>query len=162
MRRLDLVADCGSCAAICCIALPFDASEDFAFDKPAEVACRHLRDRLCAVHAERVERGLSGCTLYDCYGAGPRVTRAFGDARQGHEAFLVAREIHELLFLLTEAAKLCPQLAGELADAIAALDAITTFDVDLRAHHDRARVLLRRVGKAIGGREGLRRLPIVA
>lgn len=101
------------------------------------------------IHAERVARGFRGCVAYDCYGAGQRVTRALGP--DALDAFLARREVHELLWLLTEARKLCPpshpQLAAQLAEAIAALDA--------GAHHAfAARALLRRVGEALGGRAG--------
>jgi hypothetical protein len=176
MRRSDLVADCASCAAICCVALPFDASDDFAFDKPAGVGCRHLtRDCRCAIHDELVERGFRGCAAYDCYGAGQRATRAFADShgteRQRNDAFLVLRDVHELLWLLTEAVKLCPpshaDLGPQLARTIEALDAIACgpplalIEVDLRPHRDAARALLRRVGDALGGRRRAARALVV-
>lgn len=112
MRRPDLVADCASCAAICCTATAFDACEDFAFDKPVGVACSHLRrDGRCAIHDELAVRGFAGCAVYDCYGAGPRITRAFAGVRGGDRrrdaAFLILRVVHELLWLLTEAARMC-------------------------------------------------------
>lgn len=80
MRRSDLVADCGACAAGRCIALPFDASEDFAFHKESGVACRHLDGTTSTIHVELVDRGFLGCAVYDCYGAGPRATRDGGYA----------------------------------------------------------------------------------
>jgi hypothetical protein len=146
--------------------MSFDASEDFAFAKEAGVGCRYLRrDCRCAIHGELVERGLRGCSLYDCYGAGPRVTRAFagvhGADRERDEAFRILREVHELLWLLTEAAKLCPaadalgaqlELAIEALDAIAQGSAAELFEADLRPHRAAARALLRRVGDALGGR----------
>lgn len=171
MRRLDLVADCGSCAAVCCIALPFDASEEFAIDKAAGVACRHLRpDCRCAIHDRLVADGFGGCAIYDCYGAGPRATRAFAEGRRRNDSFLALRVVHELLWLLTEAQKFCPstheQLATQLASAIDELDALDVSHVaeaDLRPHRDRAHALLRRVGDAVGGRARLRRaLAVIA
>src|SRR5262245_28728842 len=111
MRRPDLVSDCASCAGLCCIATSFEASEYFGLDKPAGVACPNLSsDCRCAIHDDLVERGFAGCAAYECYGAGPRVTRAFGpgDSAARNEAFLSLRVVHELLWLLTEAAKLCP------------------------------------------------------
>ena len=170
MRRPDLVPDCASCAAICCTATSFDACEDFAFDKPAGVACGHLRgDGRCAIHDELAVRGFTGCAVYDCYGAGPRVTRAFAGVRcadrRRDAAFLVLRVLHELLWLSTEAVKLCPasavELRGKLAAQIDALDAIACSpdalaEVDL-AQLDRAtRAVLRRVGSALGGRRAVR------
>ena len=72
MRRADLVPDCGRCAALCCIATSFEASEDFAFDKAAGTGCRYLtRDCRCAIHDQLAERGFRGCAAYECFGAGP-------------------------------------------------------------------------------------------
>jgi hypothetical protein len=166
MRRPDLLPDCGRCAAICCVATTFDASEDFALDKPAGVACENLTGCRCAIHDELVGRGFRGCAAYDCYGAGPRITRAFADApgtaRRRDAAFLVLRSLHELLWLLTEAAKLCPPSHGELgAELVAQIDAIDAIAsgpmqslpaADLPRHDRASRALLRRVGTALGGR----------
>jgi hypothetical protein len=172
MRRPDLVADCASCAAICCTATSFAACEDFAFDKPAGVACGHLRrDGRCAIHDELAVRGFAGCAVYDCYGAGPRVTRAFagvrGDKRRRDAAFLALRVVHELLWLLTEAAKLCPasppELREQLAAQIEALDAIACtpdalVELDLARLDRSTRILLTCVGGAVGGRRAARRV----
>lgn len=113
MRRLDLLPDCGSCAALCCVATAFDAGEDFAIDKPAGARCPHLtNDHRCAIHAERAARGFRGCTAYDCHGAGPHVTRTLGP--DALAAFLERRELHERLWLLTEARRLLPPAARAL------------------------------------------------
>jgi len=179
---LDLVADCAQCAAVCCVATSFDASEDFAFDKPAGTVCPYVRpDCRCAIHDQLVERGFRGCAIYDCYGAGPRITRAFagrpGCERERNEAFLVLRVVHEQLWLLTRAARLCRTLRAfenerELEDAIEreidALDAISHLPptdllaLDARPHIARARDLLRRVGAAVGDRPRAARLLAVA
>jgi hypothetical protein len=167
MRRLDLVTDCARCSALCCVATSFDASEDFAFDKAAGERCRHLRsDDRCAIPDALVARGCTGCAIYECHGAGPRITRIAEAAGftepERNEAFLRMREVHELLWLLTEAQKRCPashsELAAQLGGAIAALDAIARepphalLDLDLRADRRAAHTLLRDVGRALGGR----------
>lgn len=36
--RLSLQADCDNCFGLCCVALPFAASADFAIDKDARAA----------------------------------------------------------------------------------------------------------------------------
>jgi len=114
----ELRADCARCAALCCVALAFDRSPSFAFDKKAGEACRHLTsaDR-CAVHGARA--GMSGCAAYDCLGAGQRVVQElFGGScvrsAAMFEAFRAMRLVHELLLLLREAARLplsCVQAA---------------------------------------------------
>lgn len=116
MAELELRADCARCAALCCVTLAFDRSEWFAFDKASQVPCLHLlANHHCAIHATRPERGFSGCVQYDCYGAGQRVTEAFGgrswreDAELGAAmfgAFEVLKHVHELLLLLREATRL--------------------------------------------------------
>jgi hypothetical protein len=170
MRRPDLLPDCGSCAAVCCVATSFERSDEFACDKPAGVRCEHLThgDR-CSIHAEREELGFSGCILYECYGAGQRVTRAFGSepSPARDRAFLAARDLHELLFLLIAATSLCPpgcsDLRRQLDAEIAALDRIAVPEqrvVD--QHRATAHVLLRSVGEALGGRRAVKRLPVVS
>jgi hypothetical protein len=176
MRRPDLLSDCASCAAVCCIATAFEASEDFAFDKRAGVGCRHLTpDCRCAIHTDRVERGFSGCVVYECYGAGQRVTRMFagtcGAQGRRDEAFMILRVVHEWLWLLTEAAKLCPpshaDISTQLVREIEALDAIAAgplaalFEWDLRPHQAASRALLLRVGEALGGRRRASRSLVV-
>lgn len=157
MRRPDLVPDCGNCAALCCVATAFDASEDFAIDKPAGEACPHLGDDCrCTIHDELVARGFAGCAIYDCYGAGQR---ASANGLGTH--FLALREVHELLWLLTEAAKLCPRadLRAELDAEIAILDAIEpAHDLELAARTRAAHALLRRVGDVLLSRPGARAL----
>jgi len=176
MRREDLVADCQRCAAVCCVEMPFEASEDFAFGKEAGEPCRYLcGDGRCGVHDELLDRGMLGCAVFDCYGAGPRVTAREVRDELRDAVFRALREVHELLWLLTEAAKLCPEeaeaqrsLRGELAQEIAALDAIaeapvaSLLQLDLVEQRARARQLLRRVGEAIGGRRSVARRPRLA
>ncbi|MGY1663309.1 pentapeptide repeat-containing protein [Geodermatophilus sp. SYSU D00705] len=115
--RAELRADCARCAGLCCVAPAFAASADFALDKPAGRACPHLQgDSRCGIHAELRERGFPGCTVFDCFGAGQRTVQVtFGgrDWRAGPDvaasvftAFGVQRQLHELLWYLTEALSL--------------------------------------------------------
>ncbi|WNV73792.1 pentapeptide repeat-containing protein [Geodermatophilus sp. DSM 44513] len=109
--RRRLRADCASCAGLCCVAPAFAASADFAVDKPAGVACRHLqRDSRCGIHGELRERGFPGCTVFDCFGAGqqkdppPPTARTLAAGPCGRPAaFGVQRLLHELLWYLAEA-----------------------------------------------------------
>ena len=112
--RLELRSDCARCVGLCCVALPFARSSDFAFDKPAADPCRHLRtDFRCDIHATLRERGMAGCTAYECFGAGQHVTQGTFEGRSWRESpklaremfavFPVVRHLHELLSYLTEA-----------------------------------------------------------
>ncbi|WP_414709435.1 pentapeptide repeat-containing protein [Pseudonocardia sp.] len=126
-----LTADCSRCAGLCCVALPFAASADFAVDKAAGTPCGHLQpDFRCGIHDGLREAGYPGCTVFDCFGAGQRVVQVtFGgrDWRRHPElagpmfaVFPVVRVLHELLRHLTEARAL-PAAAPFAADLDAAL-----------------------------------------
>jgi uncharacterized protein YjbI with pentapeptide repeats len=126
-RRLSLRADCGRCAALCCVAPAFSVSADFAIDKDAGRPCPNLQaDFRCAIHARLRQRGFPGCAVYDCFGAGQKVTQeTFGGrdwrrsprtAQQMFEVFAVVRQLHELLWYLNEALTLRP--ARPLHDAL--------------------------------------------
>lgn len=135
MDDVRLRADCTRCSGLCCVALSFDRSPDFAFDKPAGIPCRHLsKSHRCGIHAELDARGLSGCRRYDCLGAGQRVTqevfpgRSWRDspaaARAIFTAFRILRDVHGLLALLEAAAHLAlpPEAAAGRSRLVAALD----------------------------------------
>ena len=119
--RSDLLADCGQCFGLCCVALPFARSADFATDKAAGEPCHHLDidDFRCGIHADLRDRGYPGCTVFDCFGAGQQVSQVtFGgrDWRSAPEtagdmfaALPLMRGLHELLWLLSEALAL-PQV----------------------------------------------------
>lgn len=71
-----LAADCSRCAALCCVALAFDASSQFPFDKAAGEPCRNLDVcGLCKIHDDLKSKGYGGCISFHCHGAGPRTTR---------------------------------------------------------------------------------------
>jgi len=113
-NRPQLSADCESCFGLCCVALSFAASSDFAMSKQAGQPCRNLQaDFRCGIHGSLKQQGFRGCTVYDCFGAGQQVSRhTFGgrDWRQAPETtpamfdvFPIMRQLHELLWYLTEA-----------------------------------------------------------
>lgn len=117
MSLPSLEADCSQCAALCCILLPFDKSDAFAFDKAGGEPCRHLNaDFRCEIHDKLKARGCSGCVRFDCHGAGQRVVQdlfAGQNLREAPElmdrmgeAFRRMRRVHELLVLLREAGRL--------------------------------------------------------
>jgi hypothetical protein len=112
--EVELVADCSRCFGWCCVVPAFSRSADFAIDKPAQTPCPNLGEGFdCRIHAELRPRGFAGCTVYDCFGAGQRVsqvTSAGVDWRTAPDrapamfaAFRVVRELHELRHLLREA-----------------------------------------------------------
>ncbi|CAN5315526.1 pentapeptide repeat-containing protein [soil metagenome] len=135
-----LRADCDNCAGLCCVALAFTRSADFAFDKAAGDPCVNLPvDSRCEIHPELRERGMRGCTVFDCIGAGQRVTAASGDWR-GHPdggasvfaVFPVMRQLHELLWYLQQALRMPG--AGTLHDEVLAASVATEELATLPSH----------------------------
>lgn len=145
-----LQADCGNCFALCCVALPFAKSADFAVNKSAGTPCKNLQqDFRCGIHTRLRDKGFQGCTVFDCFGAGQQISQVtFGgrdwrehpDTRaQMFEAFPVMRQLHELLFYVAEAltlpaaAPVHPALRTALTrtEALTRADAkaLTTLDV---------------------------------
>lgn len=117
-QRSSLRADCERCFGLCCVAPSFWVSADFAIDKAARRACPNLRrDFKCAIHDHLRPRGFRGCAVYDCFGAGQKVAQVtFGGvdwrrcspetAERMFEVFGAMRNLHEVLWFLTEALKL--------------------------------------------------------
>jgi uncharacterized protein YjbI with pentapeptide repeats len=161
-ERRELHADCARCVGLCCVALEFAASADFAIDKPAGRPCPHLQmDFRCAIHSELRRNGFPGCAVYDCFGAGQhvsQVTFAGVDWRGRPDlaprmftAFGFMRQLHELLWYLSEALALesvqalYPELrfARLETERLSDLDRVALIDVDVAAHRERVNALLR-------------------
>ncbi len=135
----NLLADCGSCFGLCCVALPFAKSSDFAVDKAAGEPCRNLQqDSRCGIHSSLREKGFPGCTVYDCFGAGQKVSQSTFAGRDWRETpsnsaemfavFPIMRDLHELLWYLTDARgrTSTASLHGRLAHEYEELDALTS------------------------------------
>jgi hypothetical protein len=175
--HLELRSDCARCVGLCCVALPFARTSDFAFDKPAGEPCRNLaEDFRCTIHASLRQGGMTGCTVYECFGAGQHVTQGTYGGRSWRDhpelraemfaVFPVVRHLHELLAYLAEAAAI-PAAAPE-HQAVAALseeivgladsDPAVILAVDVAALRGRVGPVLDRVSTlARSGRRGPRR-----
>jgi hypothetical protein len=166
-----LRGDCANCAGLCCVVPAFTRSADFAADKPARTPCPNLGDdHRCGIHAELRSRGYTGCTVYDCFGAGQRVTAAAGGrtwrtdpaaATLMFGRFPQVRQLHELLYYLAEAARVCPPgaLRDDLRAAYRRTDdyAADPATVDVAAHRERVNGLLLQVSDAVRGPGGWQR-----
>ena len=145
----DLRADCARCVGLCCVALPFTRSAEFAIDKPAGMPCRHLAggDR-CGIHPRLRSEGFAGCVTFDCFGAGQQVVQVtFGGRswRDGPEvagpmfdAFATLRAVHEMRWYLTDAdsRSLDADLAEEVAEAAERLADTSAWPADRLAGLD--------------------------
>jgi len=159
--RPRLRADCESCFALCCVVPAFSASADFAINKPAGAPCPNLApDFRCGIHTRLRAEGFRGCTVYDCFGAGQNVSQvtfggqdwrsAPGTARQMFEVFPVMRDLHELLWYLSEAVTLPVggSLHAELSRALAVTAGLTgqgpdaLLGLDVAAHRQDVNELL--------------------
>ncbi|MDX8148575.1 pentapeptide repeat-containing protein [Lentzea sp. BCCO 10_0061] len=158
----ELKGDCANCFGLCCVALPFAKSADFAATKDAGTPCRNLlADHRCGIHDQLRPKGYAGCTVYDCFGAGQRVSQTvFGgvdwriaEREKMFAVFPVVRQLHELLWYLAEAGRLDPHddLAAAFAEverhAVGAPDDVLVLDVaEIRA---KVNVLLLRTSERL-------------
>jgi uncharacterized protein YjbI with pentapeptide repeats len=150
------------------VAPAFSRSSDFAINKPAGQPCRNLlADFRCNIHPALRQRGFSGCTVYDCFGAGQQVAqvtfrgRNWRDspelAQQQFHVFTIMRNLHELLWYLHEgrALEAAGPLHPQLAQAIEDLEQITRSDpgtianLDVNAQRNRVDPLLQQVSQLV-------------
>ncbi|MET4566163.1 pentapeptide repeat-containing protein [Bacillus subtilis] len=110
----DLSADCQRCFGLCCVALPYAKSADFAFDKDGGTPCRNLQSNYqCSIHKDLREKGFRGCSAYECFGAGQKVSQITYEgkdwrsspetANQMFDVFPIMQQLHEMLWYLHEA-----------------------------------------------------------
>ncbi|MCX5401909.1 pentapeptide repeat-containing protein [Streptomyces sp. NBC_00102] len=157
-----LRADCANCFGLCCVALTLFASADFAVDKEAGEPCSHLQeDFRCGIHRRLRTAGYPGCTVYDCFGAGQKVSQGVyagqnwrsrpETADEMFRVFRVMRQLHEMLALLTEALGLpaAGPMREELRRAYDATERLTLepadqlAGLDVPAHRETVAPLLR-------------------
>ncbi|MFB6468080.1 pentapeptide repeat-containing protein [Cytobacillus sp. Hz8] len=107
-------AECEKCFGLCCVALPYAKSADFAFDKDGGTPCRNLQSNYqCQIHQNLREKGFRGCAVYECFGAGQKVSQITYRGKDWREdpelageifeVFPVMQQLHEMLYYLHEA-----------------------------------------------------------
>ena len=166
--RSTLRPDCSNCFALCCTALGFTRTADFAIEKPAASACPNMADDFsCTIHQSLRPRGFRGCTVFDCFGAGQLVSQHTYTGISWREdpasasgmfaVFKVVRQLHEMLWYLDEARQRAfdPGLAAEadhLSDRISAIaqgSAPTVLGADVETLHGEVRTLLMEVSEEV-------------
>lgn len=149
----SLSADCENCFGLCCVALPFAASVDFTFDKEVGIPCHNLQsDFRCGVHKDLRKQGFKGCTVFECFGAGQKVSQTIFSgqdwrevpetAKEMYEVFQIVHQLHEMQWYLTEAlsiqsaSTLHKQISKQLdkIEELTKLDSSSIFKLDIIAH----------------------------
>ena len=116
-KKTRLRAECSSCFALCCVALYFSTLDGFPTDKKVGVPCPNLQNsNKCRVHSELSDLGYKGCLAFDCFGSGQKVSQFtykgldwrvdHKTANEMFDIFLVMRQLHELLWYLSDALSL--------------------------------------------------------
>ncbi|REK71293.1 pentapeptide repeat-containing protein [Paenibacillus paeoniae] len=163
-----LRADCERCFGLCCTALPFAASADFAIDKAAGQPCSNLQaDYRCGVHRDLRKLGFKGCTVYDCFGAGQQISQVtFGgrdwrkqpeSSKLMFEVFPAMWQLHELLWYMNEAlsrleaAEIHPELQAAIAETerLISLDADSLLKLDVSSWRAEVNQLLLRASELV-------------
>ena len=110
----DFKADCSNCFGLCCVALPYANSADFAYDKASGTPCHNLQsDYSCSIHRHLRQKGFKGCTVYECFGAGQKVSQITYEgndwrehpelAQEMFDVFPIMQQLYEMLLYLNEA-----------------------------------------------------------
>jgi hypothetical protein len=170
-RRADLGGDCANCFGLCCTALAFARSVDFPVDKVAGDPCVNLDDENgCRIHPQLRASGYKGCTVFDCFGAGQKVSRQTFVGRSWRDdaktrnamfaVFPVVRRLHELLWYLDVACALpvALELRRQLRSEFDRVNALTLqgpddlLSLDVDSSFDLVRPLL--IAASAGARAG--------
>ncbi len=141
--RKSLTADCTKCFGLCCTALNIAASSDFAINKPAGAPCSHLqRDFRCRIHQNLRDKGFKGCTVFDCLGAGQKVSQVTFNGQSWQEypevsekmfhVFPIMEQLFEMMAFISEALTydVSQSLQDKLTKQLEKLQGLTDMDAD--------------------------------
>lgn len=168
MTHQYLSADCGNCFGLCCVALSFTASSDFSFDKGEGIPCRNLQtDYRCGIHKNLRINGFRGCTVYDCFGAGQKVSqvtyngndwrKSLETAKEMFAVFPIMQHLHEMLYYLNEALSIedARPVYRDLEQAFKEIEHLThlspesILDLDVPNHRDKVNDLLKKTSELL-------------
>ncbi|WP_245835763.1 pentapeptide repeat-containing protein [Virgibacillus ndiopensis] len=156
-----LSADCENCFGLCCVALPYAKSADFALNKDGGTPCPNLQsDYRCGIHKDLREKGFRGCAVYECFGAGQKVSQVTYDgndwrndkalAKEMFNVFPIMQQLHEMLYFLYEALHLEHtdsihedlQIAIEETENLTNLSPKSILDINVSEHRASVNTLL--------------------
>ncbi|KSU84475.1 Pentapeptide repeat-containing protein [Fictibacillus enclensis] len=157
----ELRADCDQCFGLCCVALPFAKSADFALNKDSGTPCPNLQhDNKCGIHQNLREKGFKGCTVFDCFGAGQKVSQLTYKGLDWHKdkeraqemfnVFPVMQQLQEMLYYLKEALNReeTQSIKTDLQDRYETIESLTNMKpealllLDVQAHRSQVNDLL--------------------
>ncbi|RDW17279.1 pentapeptide repeat-containing protein [Oceanobacillus chungangensis] len=141
--RESLKADCSKCFGLCCTALNIVASSDFAINKPAGTPCSNLqRDFRCKIHKNLRDKGFKGCTVFDCLGAGQKVSQDTFSGQNWQEhpeiskkmfsVFPIMEQLYEMIAFIAEALtfNISPSLQDKLNKQLEKLQGLSDMEAD--------------------------------
>ncbi|MED1471229.1 pentapeptide repeat-containing protein [Bacillus salipaludis] len=169
----SLRSDCSNCFGLCCVALPFAASVDFSVGKEGGCPCSNLQaDFRCSIHKDLRRMGFKGCTVYECFGAGQKVSQITFEgndwrenpqsAKKMFDVFPVMQQLHEMLLYLNEALMLkeTQSIHEELksmrqkTEELTFLGPESLMELDLPAHRAEVNVLLLKTSELVRTESG--------
>jgi uncharacterized protein YjbI with pentapeptide repeats len=133
-----LRSNCENCFGLCCVALPYSKSADFAFNKDSGTPCRNLQTNyICVIHKDLRGKGFRGCSAYECFGAGQKVSQVTYNgkdwltnkeiAQEMFNVYPIMQQLHEMLWYLNEAITLeaAKPIVKELQVSIKEIEVLT-------------------------------------
>lgn len=170
---LNLSSDCENCFGLCCTALPFAQSADFALNKDGGDPCPNLQaDFRCGIHRNLRQKGFRGCAVYECFGAGQHVSQVTYDgndwrdhpaaAKEMFEVFPIMQQLYEMLYFLNEALSLEEaksihkdlQAALDETKSLTYLSPKSILDLNIQSHRMAVNELLLRTSEYVRAKAG--------
>ncbi|MGG2092591.1 pentapeptide repeat-containing protein [Bacillus sp. S13(2024)] len=168
LNHNNLRADCENCFGLCCVALPFAASADFAINKDGGKPCPNLQsDFRCGIHKDLRQQGFKGCTVFECFGAGQKVSQVTFEgvdwlkdpkrAQKMYNVFPIMQQLHEMLWYLTEALTLKAtrpihrelSLAFDETERLSQLSPDSLMELDVPLHRANVNALLLKTSELV-------------
>ncbi|MFE8698895.1 pentapeptide repeat-containing protein [Cytobacillus sp. FJAT-53684] len=171
-----LRSDCENCFGLCCVALPYAKSADFAVNKEGGTPCSNLQaDFRCMIHNQLREKGFRGCVAYECFGAGQKVSQVtYGGkdwrdypatAKEMFEILPRMQQLHEMLYYLNEAVGLdeASPIFEDLQATVEETESLTNqssesiLSLDIPAHRVKVNELLLRTSERVRAKVNLKK-----
>ena len=175
-KKSHLHADCENCFGLCCVALPYAKSADFALNKESGTPCPNLKaDFYCGIHQNLRQKGFKGCAVYECFGAGQKVSQLTykgaswrenpDSKKEMFDVFPIVQQLHEMLCYLEEALewKETQPIHQDLQAAVKEIEALTQLSppsvlaLDVPVHRAMVNQLLLQSSKYVRAKAPLKK-----